>query len=263
MVTNVSALSPAPAPAQPQARTGVQADRTAPAFADAVAVDPARLEHREDVRLVREDIADARAGLDWALAVIREARSALIEARDVALRAADPAAPDAARAAHDVAFRSALQKLGMAVDAALAEGAPLLAGEALAVEADPDSDAAHAIAGLDIRLKAAVTGEEALLLTRGASVADRAGAEQSAQAADRSLQRIDAGVRRLEGEGARLDQHGRLLGALHAALAQQVEPDLGAEAARLMALQVRQELAGANAPIANARPNALLALFRE
>lgn len=265
MVSNVNALSPiaTQTPAQPRPPTGSETGRAAPTRAANVDIDPARLEHREDVRLVREDLADARAALDYAIAVIREARSALSEARDAAQRAADPATPDAARAASDVTFRAALQKIGLAVDAAVADGAPLLAGGALRIDADPDSDAHHEVAGLDIRLKSAVTGEEALLLTRGASVADRTGAEDAARAADRSLARIDAGLRRLGGDSARLDQHDRLLGALDTALAQSVEPDLGAEAARLLALQVRQDLAGGAGPVANARPNAVLALFRE
>jgi flagellin len=255
-------LSPtvAQTPAQPSRTPAAEA---AAPRATSVDIDPARLEHREDVRLVREDVADARDALEYAIAVIREARAALGEAAGAAQRAADPATPDTARAAHDVTFRAALQKIGLVVDAALAAGASMLAGAPLSLEADPDSDARHDIAGLDIRLKSAVTGEEALLLTRGASVADRAGAEDAARAAERSLARIDAGLRRLGAEGARLDQHERLLGALDTALAQAVEPDLGAEAARLMALQVRQDLAGGAGPIANARPNALLALFRE
>jgi len=263
MVTNVGAVtSIAPqAPAQSRPAANTDAERASPSRATSVDIDPSRLEYREDVRLVREDVADARGSLDFAIAVARAVRNALSEARDAAQKAADPAAPDAARVAYDVSFRAALQKLGVEVDAALADGAALLAGETLAVDADPDSDARHDIVGLDIRLKSAVTGEEALLLTRGASIADRAGAEDAARAADRSLARIDAGLRRLDGESARLSQHDRLLGALDGALAQAVTPDLGAEAARLLALQVRQDLAGGGATLA--RPNALLALFRE
>lgn len=253
-----SSLSPASAQARPVERETSARDAAAPG----VSVDP-RIEHREDVRLVREDVAEARGGLDWAISVIREARSALVDARDAAQRAADPATPEAGRVAYDVTFRAALQTLGLAVDAAVAAGAPLLTGESLSVDADPDSDLRLEIAGLDVRLKNAVTGDEALLLTRGASAADRTSAEEAARAADRSLVRIDAGLRRLNGESARLDQHERLLGALDAALGQNVAPDLDAEAARLMALHVRQDLAGANTAIANARPNALLALFRE
>jgi flagellin len=265
-MVNVNALSslltPTQAPTAAQPRTVTDKDGARQAPAPGVAIDP-RIEHREDVRLVREDVAEARAGLDWAIGIVREARGALVEARNAAQRAADPNAPDAARVAHDVTFRAALQQLGLAVDTAISAGAPLLSGDSLSVDADPDSDAGHQIGGLDIRLKNAVTGDEALLLTRGASAADRTGAEEAARAADRSLVRFDAGLRRLEGESARLDQHERLLGALDTALAQNVAPDLDAEAARLMALQVRQDLAGANLSVTNARPNALLALFRE
>lgn len=268
MVTNVTAPSaPATTLVQttPSARSvGVAAQESAkPQRASAVSVDPAHLEYRDDVLAAREDVADARDGIDFAIAAARQARSALAEARDLALRAADPAAPDAARVAGDVAFRASVQQLGQIVDGAIADGAPLLAGDALSVQADPDSEAAIDIAGLDLRLKSAVTGEEALLLTRGASIADLTSAGESARAADTSLARLDAGLRRLDAEANRLSQHDRVLGALDAALAADVAPDLDADAARLLALQVRQDLSQSTAPIANAKPNAVLSLFRE
>lgn len=238
-------------------------ERPGAARAAVVAVDPARLEHREDVLAAREDVADARDGVEFAIAAARDVRALLGEARDLAVRAADSATPDAARAAQDVAFRSAVQRLGQIVDGAIARGAPLLAGEALSVQADPDSDAATDIAGLDLRLKSAVTGDEALLLTRGASIGDALSAAETARAADKSLARLDAGLARLESEAVRLTQHDRVLGALDAALAANVAPDLGADGARLLALAVRQELSQSTAPIAGAKPNAVLSLFRE
>lgn len=264
MVSNVSTLPPATA-SQTRAMRPAGPDQTQQAEprAEAVKVDPSRLEHREDVRAARDDVAEARAALEGAVAVGSRVRDLLSEIRQLAQRAADPSTPDAARAAQDVAFRAALQQAGEAVESALEKGVPLIAGDAIAVAADPDSDATFQIPGLDLRLKTAVTGDETLLLARGANIADAAGAGEALRAADRSLARLDEGLRRLSGEADALSRHDALLGALDTALAAAVRTDLGADAARLMALQVRQDLAESTGAIANVRPNAILALFRE
>ena len=265
MVTNISALPPFVTQATPHQRApaNIDAEKTAAPSGVAVDVDPANLNYRDDVLAAREDVADARDAIDFAIATGREARGILSEARDTALRAADPATPDAARAAQDVSFRGALQKLSQLVDGVVAKGAPLLTGDALTVHADPDSAAAYDVAGLDLRVRDAAPEDATVQLTRASTVADQAGAAQSARAADRSLARLDAGLRRLDAESGRLGQHDRVLGALDASLKGSVTTDFGAEGARLLALQVRQDLSQSTAPIANAKPNAVLSLFRE
>ena len=191
MVTNVSALPPFVAQATPHARAHhgqVDAEKTAATSAGvSVDVDPANLDYRDDVLAARDDVADARDAIDHAIATGREARGILNDARDTALRAADPATPDAARAAQDVSFRGALQKLSQLVDGAVAHGAPLLAGDALSVRADPDSTAAYDVPGLDLRLRDTPSGDATVQLSRNATVADQAGAAGSARAADQSL----------------------------------------------------------------------------
>ena len=267
MVTNVSALPPFVTQATPQSRAhaNVDAEKASATSTSGVAVDvdPANLAYRDDVLAAREDVADARDAIDYAIATGREARGILGDARDTALRAADPATPDAARAASDVSFRGALQKLSQLVDGAVANGAPLLAGDALSVRADPDSGAGYDVAGLDLRLGEVASEDATVQLTRNSTVADQAGAAQSARAADQSLARLDAGLRRLDTESGRLGQHDRVLGALDASLKGSVTTDFDAEGARLLALQVRQDLSQSTAPIANAKPNAVLSLFRE
>lgn len=266
MVTNVSSLPPALAQATPtHHRTHANADATQATATSGVSVDvdPANIDYRDDVLAAREDVADARDSIDFAIATGRQARSILSDARDTALRAADPATPDAARAASDVSFRGALQKLSQLVDGAVARGAPLLTGDALSVHADPDSDAGYDVAGLDLKVRDTASEGATVQLTSASSVADQASAAQAARAADQSLARLDEGLRRLDAESTRLGQHDRVLGALDASLKNGVTTDFGAEGARLLALQVRQDLSQSTAPIANAKPNAVLSLFRE
>lgn len=266
MVTNISALPPFVAQTPTQTRTSANVDVDKPqqrTSASAVDIDPATLDYHDDVVAAREDVADSRDAIDFAIATAREARGFLLEARDLALRAADANTPDAARAAQDVNFRNAVQQLGQLVDNAVASGAPLVSGEALAVAADPDSDATLDVPGLDLRVKASLSGGEAVVLTSASTIADRASAIEAARAADQSVANVDAALRRLDGESGRLNQHDTILGALDAALTSGVKVDFGAEGARLLALQVRQDLSSATAPIASARPNTVLTFFRE
>lgn len=229
---------------------------------DAVRVD-ARLEYQGDVLASREDVAAAKGALDLFIAAARQARSLLLEARDLALRAAEPETPEAARAAQDVPFRALLQELTKIVDSAVGRGAALLAGASLPVDADPDATQDLEIKGLDLRVKSQIGDDDAIRLTTGSTISTLDGARAAAKAADESIARIDAGLRRVETGASRLDGHDRLLSALDGALAANVRTDFDADAARLIALQVRQELSRATSPIANAAPSSVLALFRE
>lgn len=253
--------------ATPSARTADTA-KSSPAEPEAgrggaVSVDTALVDYKNDVLASREDVAAAKDALDLFIAVAKQVRSLLLEARDLAQRAADPETPDAARAAQDVPFKGIVQQLAQLVDGAVAKGAVALTGAAIPVDADPDAAQDLEIIGLDLRIKA-VTGEsDGVRLTSASTLATALDAGLAAKAADESIARIDAGLRRIEAGTARLDGHDKLLSALDSALAANVRPDLDADAARLIALQVRQDLSRSSAPLANAAPSAVLALFRE
>lgn len=230
---------------------------------DAVRAEVAHSEYRSDVAASREDVAAARSAIDTFIAVAKQARSLLLEARDVAGRAAEGETPDAARAAQDVPFKALVQQLAQLVDGAIGKGAAALAGVPVPVDADPDAAQDLEIPGLDLRLKARIGEDEGLRLTTSSTLSTREDAEAAARAADESIARIDAGLRRVETGASRLNGHDKLLSALDSALASSVRVDLDADAARLIALQVRQDLSRSTSPLANAAPSAVLALFRE
>lgn len=265
MVGNVTNLPPFIA--TPSARnsehngaaTNARAERTGES---AVRVD-ANIEYRRDVVASRAEMASAKGALDLFIAVARQARSVLLDARDIASRAAQPETPDAARAAQDIPFRALVQELSKLVDSVVESGSLLATGGTLSIDADPDGAQDLEITGLDLRVKAEAGDGDTVLLTRTASVATLDGALGAEKAADASIARIDAGLRKVEAGAARLEGHDRLLSALENALSAQVTTDLDADAARLIALQVRQELSRSASPIANASPSAVLALFRD
>lgn len=229
----------------------------------AVSVDTALADYKSDVVASREDVAAAKDALDLFIAVAKQVRSTLLEARDQAQRAADPETPDAARAAQDVSFKALVQQISQLVEGAISRGAAALTGGSIPVDADPDATQDLEIPGLDLRVKARSAESDGVRLTTASTLATADDAQAAAKAADESIARIDAGLRRVEAGTARLSGHDKLLSALDAALSSNVRPDLDADAARLLALQVRQDLSRGSSPIANAAPSAVLALFRD
>jgi hypothetical protein len=189
----------------------------------------------------REALA-SKAGLDLAIAAGRQSLSILAEIGDLAGRASDPAAPAEARAVQDQALRGLLSRLGEVVDQAIAGGARLLAGDSL------NLGNGDTVAGLDMRLSAR---ESAVSLAR-ASVATLGDAQAAASAAKESFSRVSAGLVRLQEAASAFGVHAQALAALDKSVATGVVGDLDAESARLLALQVRQALAGGDQAIANA-----------
>ncbi|MGE3303549.1 MAG: hypothetical protein AB7M12_10585 [Hyphomonadaceae bacterium] len=228
------------APAQPPP----SAQRTA----DAVRVDTGG---DAGVRGARAALEGAIGKLDLALGAGREAANVVAQIRDLARSGAGADA--------DAALKSLLQRYSDIIDGAVAGGADMLAGGATQVSVDPDAPPVT-VQGYDLRLKDNPGAEDVLRLSAGASLAD-AGA--AARDADASLARLDTALSRLSGAAQKLSAHDGFLASLESAVGADVDVDLDAEGARLLALQVRQGLAGAGGAIANARPAALLELFRE
>jgi flagellin-like hook-associated protein FlgL len=135
----------------------------------------------------------------------------------------------------------------------LDEGATLLSGGHLSVQAEPGAGVV-VIAGADFALGA----DDGVISVAADAKADDPALGAQAQ---RSLDVLQRTLRGFTESADALNAHQGFLGAAEAALG--VRADLGAESARLTALQVRQglEAAGATA-IANAEPQAVLSLFR-
>jgi hypothetical protein len=190
----------------------------------------------------RAALLQARAGLDLAMAAGRQSLSLLGEISDLAARAAQPDTPDAARAVQDQAFRGLLSRLSEVVSNALQNGARALAGEAVRVGAD-----GAAVDGLDLRL-----GQNggAVSLTARSSLGSQPDASIALSDARESFSRVSVGLARLEAASANFDVHLGALAALDKSLAARVQTSLDEDSARLMALQVRQTLAGLEQPIA-------------
>ncbi|MGE0047155.1 MAG: hypothetical protein AB7T08_15470 [Hyphomonadaceae bacterium] len=121
-------------------------------------------------------------------------------------------------------------------------------------------DEAVSVAGLDLRVKE--EEGDVLALTLSSNAATPEASAEAARAAGESLSRVQAGLDRLRAAAQRLGAHDGFLAAVEASVSAGVRGDLDADTARLLALQVRQDLALSGGAIANTRGDSVLGLFR-
>jgi flagellin len=200
-----------------------------------------------DLSAVRAAIAAASSAMDAALAAGREGAGVLAQAADIARAGA--ADPDLARLTQAQALPALMQRYAQIVDSVLEVGGGLLAGATLRLPADPDTGPVDLV-GEDIRIGGPLVR------------ADAREPSDVAREAQANLARVEAALGRLSGAAQKIGAHSSLLDALDSSLANNVVAELNAESARLLALDVSQKLAGERSSIANAGPQAILALFR-
>jgi flagellin len=172
--------------------------------------------------------------------------------------AAQAATSPADKAALDADYQQLLQTIGKMAGSASFGGVTMLNGAAsgdLSFKADPNSDLSVSLTPLDLTTAGlglagtSLTGSDADLASLLGQV-DAASASASTQLA------------RLGVQSQQIQTHLSVLGQLQSSLADATAPDLGAEGARLQALQVQQMLAGQDSGVVNQAPQALLSLFR-
>jgi hypothetical protein len=206
-------------------------------------------QHADRVELTGAALAAARESVRAGIAQVQEALALGREAQAMLVKV-----QAAARTGAQSDMDAVLAAFSERIDAAIAGGARLAAGEQATVQAEPGS-APVTIEGMDLRLK----DEPTLADVISVSLRAQADGPGLAQAAQRSLEKLQDAMSRLVESVRALEAHQGFLDAAEGAAA--VRGDLDADSARLMALQVRQGLQGAGA-IANVEPQAVLALFK-
>lgn len=189
----------------------------------------------------RESVRQGLAQLGTALAAGRDVIDLLSQIQSIAEGAPDD--PAAAQTKLD----DSLAKLRQRIDDALANGARVLAGEDVSIQAEPGAPAVT-VAGANLNFDIPTTVDDPAALS--------AAALRAREAVQGAMDRFFDAVRAL-------NAHQGFLGAIEGAASAGVRADLDADAARLLALKVRQGLdAAGGASIANVEPQAVLSLFR-
>lgn len=210
---------------------------------------PAQPQRRDDatqgdkVELSGAAISGARESVRAGMGQVHEALAAGHDAQAMLVKI-----QALAKAGDQAGLTDALAGFGQRVDSAIGRGAFVLAGEDVAVQAEPGA-APVTISGVDLRL-----GSGVLLVS-----SDAAADEATVQAAQKSMENLQEAMGRLVDSARSLEAHQGFLGAAEAG----ARGDFDADGARLLALQVRQGLeAAGGVSIANAEPQAVLSLFR-
>lgn len=197
------------------------------------------------IAAARESVREGLNQVHQALSVGHDAQVMLVAVQGVARGGGGQADLDAA-----------LNTFSQRLDNAISQGARLVAGDDVTIQAEPGG-APVTVSGVDLRLKAEPGADDVIAVAANARADDPA----LAQAAQRSLETLQESMSRLIDTARSLEAHQGFLGAAEGALG--VRSDIDAEGARLLALQVRQGLQSAgSASIANAEPQAVLTLFR-
>jgi hypothetical protein len=190
----------------------------------------------------RESVRAGMAQVHEALAAGQDAQAMLVKVQGLA------------RAGDQGALTETLNSFNQRVEAAISRGASVLAGEDIVIQAEPGAAAIN-IGGVDLRLKNQPALDALIIVSVDASASDAS----LGQAAQKSMETLQEAMGRLVDSARALEAHQGFLGAAEAG----ARGDFDADGARLLALQVRQGLEGSGAaPIANAEPQAVLALFR-
>jgi hypothetical protein len=197
--------------------------------------------------VVRESVRAGIAQAQAALAIGQDAQAMLVGAQQ-AVRAGG--------AEGQGRLEALLSAFAERVEGAVAQGSRLLQGENVLVQAEPGG-APLLIESVDLRLKDSPRSSDILALGADAQIDD----PDIGQALQRSIEALQGAMARLLETVRALEAHQGFLGAAEGATLG-VRQDLDAESARLLALQVSQGLGASAAPIANAEPRAVLALFR-
>ncbi|MEO0878448.1 MAG: flagellin [Pseudomonadota bacterium] len=224
------------------------------------------------IEAVQQGLRIGTSAVDVGLAAGESISEILVELRAVASQAADPSLTAADRAVLEDQFVSLREQIERQVASAEIGGRNLLAAGApdLSVVASTDGSETITVAAQDF---SATGGILTFSFSDNPFEADAtAGIAAGADAARAQIANIETSIanssRALGSLGAgsqSLDLQGRLLtqisDTLEVSIGNLVDADLARESSRLQALQVQQQLAIQTLSIANAAPNAILALF--
>lgn len=214
------------------------------------------------IEAVQQGLRIGTSTVDVALAAGEGVSDILVEMRAIVSQAADPALSASERSLLQDQYAALGEQIGRLVDGASIGGRNLLDGSTstLSVVASTDGASSIDIDGVNLNdtsvLTIDVTGSD--LGTAVDAQAELADLDTSIDNLTSALAGLGAGARSIELQGNLLT---RVSDALEVSIGNLVDADLARESSRLQALQVQQQLAIQTLSIANAAPNAILALF--
>ena len=224
---------------------------------------------RADVRgydAVSQSVNRGLNVVNVAIAAAEGISDLLIEMKNKAVAAADPSLSDAQRLLYNEHYQALVSQMTTMINSATFDGfnlidknPPVPATDDLSVLTEPD-----AIPGNEILIPA--IDVKADTVDTFGDITNLANAQAELGAINTALDAIHTHLAVLGGSAAKLEAHSifilKLQDSLDVGIGNLVDADLGKEAAKLQALQIKQQLGTEALSIANQRPNQILQLFR-
>jgi flagellin len=214
------------------------------------------------IESVQQGLRIGASAVDVALAAGEGISDILVQMRTIASQASDASLGAAERTLLQDQYAALGDQINRMIDSATIGGRNLLDGSTatMSVNASTDGSSTIDIDGYDL------TNASVLTIDRtGADLATAGGAATEIADLDASIDALTNALAGLGGGSQALDLQGNLLSriadSLEVSIGNLVDADLARESSRLQALQVQQQLAIQTLSIANAAPNAILALF--
>ena len=225
------------------------------------------------IESVQQGLRIATSAVDVALAAGESISDILVELRSVASQASDEALSAADRQVLQDQFVSLRDQITRLVDGAEIGGRNLLSSGAadLSVVASTDGSDVITIAAQDFSIGGGIididntTPDPTATPAVAGPLADAAAARTQITAIENAIDATSSALGSLGAGSQSLGLQGDLLtrisDTLEVSIGNLVDADLARESSRLQALQVQQQLSIQTLSIANAAPNAILALF--
>ena len=179
------------------------------------------------------------------------------------IAAAGASNDDQQKASLDNDYQKLLQTIDQVAKSAAFGGATMLDGSAggdLAFRTDPNSDATLSLSPQDFTVGGPVIG-----LAGGSLLGSNADLASLLTQADTASSALNAQLAQMTHQSQQIQGHLGAISQLSTALGASTAPNLDADGARLLALQVQQAMQDVSQgqPMANQGPQALLSLFRD
>lgn len=204
--------------------------------------------------------------VDIAISAATAISDLLIKMKSTAVSASDPSLTSAQRTLYDQSYQALISQLQTMIDAANFDGFNLINQTAtnLLVLSEPSASTTTAIKinAVNLSTQLASTGSGGQL----GDVLTTSTAQTEVMQLDQALAFVNSQLAELGGASTQLEAHSEFIlkiqDALNVGIGNLVDADLGAESARLQALQIKQQLGTQALSIANQTPNIILQLFR-
>ncbi len=199
---------------------------------------------------------NSAAGIaDLALGAGKTVEGLLTTLQSEAASAQDPALDPTTRGGLNVDFKATLAQIAATVQQASYDGVNLL---------DGSSSSLRIPGGGSLTPQNLTLGGPVLVVSSTASLGSADAATSALADLNSSLSNLQSALGALADQAGQISAHGAIVDQLSSALKAgvQTSADAGTEGARLLALQVQQQLGAQGQPIANQSPQLVLSLFR-